>query len=172
MLVLMTKKILILVEQDFQDMEAMYPYYRLKEAGFDVKVAGSDAKVYNGKHGYPIEADGKIEEFKAEDFAAVIIPGGWAPDYMRRNKAMVDFVREMNEKGKVVAAICHAASLLVSADVLKGKKMTCFVAVKDDAINAGADFVDEEVVVDGNLITSRTPDDLPAFCREIIKALS
>ena len=82
-----------------------------------------------------------------------------------------DFVKEMNEKGKVVAAICHAASLLVSADVLKGKKMTCFVAVKDDAINAGADFVDEEVVVDKNLITSRTPDDLPAFCREIIKAL-
>ena len=168
----MAKKVLILVEQDFQDMEAMYPYYRLKEAGFDVKVAGSDAKVYNGKHGYAIEADGKIEEFKAEDFAAVIIPGGWAPDYMRRNKVMIDFVKEMNEKGKVVAAICHAASLLVSADVLKGKKMTCFVAVKDDAINAGADFVDEEVVVDKNLITSRTPDDLPAFCREIIKALS
>jgi len=172
MAVLMAKKVLILVEQDFQDMEAMYPYYRLKEAGFDVKVAGSDAKVYNGKQGYPIEADGRIDDFKADDFDAVIVPGGWAPDYMRRNKAMVDFVRKMNEKGKVVAAICHAASLLVSADVLKGKKMTCFVAVKDDAINAGADFVDEEVVVDKNLITSRTPDDLPAFCREIIKALS
>ena len=159
MLVLMAKKVLILVEQDFQDMEAMYPYYRLKEAGFDVKVAGSDAKVYNGKHGYPIEADGRIDDFKSDDFDAVIVPGGWAPDYMRRNKA-------------IVAALCHAASLLVSADVLKGKKMTCFVAVKDDAINAGADFVDEEVVVDKNLITSRTPDDLPAFCREIIKALS
>jgi len=90
---------------------------------------------------------------------------------MRRNEKMVDFVKEMNEKGKVIAAICHAASLLVSADILKDKKMTCFMAVKDDAVNAGANFVDEEVVVDGNLITSRKPDDLPAFCREIIKSL-
>ncbi|MDP6647894.1 MAG: type 1 glutamine amidotransferase domain-containing protein [Candidatus Woesearchaeota archaeon] len=167
----MAKKVLILVEQDFQDMEAMYPYYRLKEAGFDVKVAGSDAKSYKGKYGYPIETDGGIDDFDADDFDAVIVPGGWAPDYMRRNKAMVDFVKGMDEKGKVVAAICHAASLLVSANILKGKKMTCFIAVKDDAINAGADFVDKEVVVDGNLITSRKPDDLPAFCREIIKAL-
>ena len=167
----MGKKVLILVEHDFQDMEAMYPYYRLKEAGFEVKVAGSGEKAYKGKHGYPIETDGKIEDFKAEDFAAIIIPGGWAPDYMRRNKAMVDFVKEMNEKGKVVAAICHAASLLVSADILKNRKMTCFMAVKDDAVNAGANYVDEEVVIDKNLITSRTPDDLPAFCREIIKEL-
>ena len=168
----MTKKVIILVETDFQDMEAMYPYYRLKEAGFEVKVAGSTGKAYKGKHGYPIETDGNIEDFKADDFSCVVIPGGWAPDFMRRNKAMVNFVKEMNKKNKVIAAICHAASMLVSADVLKGKKMTCFMAVKDDAVNAGANFVDEEVVVDGNLITSRKPDDLPAFCREIIKALS
>jgi len=168
----MTKKVLILVEQEFQDMEAMYPYYRLKEAGFEVKVAGSHAKVYKGKYGYPLETDGKIDDFSVNEFDAVIIPGGWAPDYMRRNKAMVDFVKEMNEKGKIVAAICHAASMLVSADILKNRKMTCFMAVKDDAVNAGAEYLDEEVVVDKNLITSRTPDDLPAFCREIIKALS
>jgi len=168
----MTKKVLILVEKEFQDMEALYPFYRFKEAGFDVKVAGSDAKVYKGKYGYPLETDGKIDDFNVDDFDAVIIPGGWAPDYMRRNKVMVDFVKEMNEKGKVVAAICHAASMLVSADILKGRKMTCFMAVKDDAVNAGANYVDEEVIVDKNLITSRTPDDLPAFCREIIKALS
>ena len=167
----MPKKVLILVEQDFQDMETMYPYYRLKEAGFEVKVAGSEAKVYKGKYGYSIGTDGKIEDFNADDFDCVVIPGGWAPDYMRRNPKMVHFVKEMNEKNKVVAAICHAASLLVSADVLKGKKMTCFMAVKDDAVNAGANFVDKEVVVDKNLITSRVPDDLPAFCREIIKAL-
>ena len=168
----MTKKVLILVEKDFQDMEAMYPYYRLKEAGFDVKAAGSGEKSYKGKYGYPIETDGKIEDFKAKDFDAVIIPGGWAPDFLRRNKAMINFVKEMNNKGKVIAAICHAASLLVSANILKGKKMTCFMAVKDDAINAGANYADKEVVVDGNLITSRMPDDLPAFCREIIKALN
>ena len=168
----MPKKVLILVEQEFQDMEALYPFYRFKEAGFDVKVAGSDAKVYKGKYGYPLETDGKIDDFNADDFDAVIIPGGWAPDYMRRNKVMVDFVKQMNKKGKIVAAICHAASMLVSADILKDRKMTCFMAVKDDAINAGANYVDEEVIVDKNLITSRTPDDLPAFCREIIKALS
>lgn len=167
----MTKKVIILVEKDFQDMEAMYPYYRLKEAGFEVKVAGSKEMTYKGKFGYPIEADGKIEDFNAEDFDCVVIPGGWAPDFMRRNKGMVDFVKEMNDKGKVIAAICHAASLLVSANILKDKKMTCFMAVKDDVVNAGANYVDEEVTIDGNLITSRQPDDLPAFCREIIKAL-
>ena len=166
----MTKKVLILLETDFQDMEAMYPYYRLIEAGFDVKVAGSEAQEYKGKHGYPLEAE-KIDTFDAKDFDCVVVPGGWAPDFMRRNPKMIDFVKEMNDKGKVVAAICHASSLLVSANILKGKKMTCFMAVKDDAINAGANYVDEEVVVDGNLITSRKPDDLPAFCREIIKAL-
>ena len=169
----MAKKVLILVEKDFQDMEAMYPYYRLKEAGFDVKAAGAGEKIYTGKYGYSIKTDGKIEDFKAKDFDAVVIPGGWAPDFMRRNKAMIDFVKAMNDKGKIIAAICHAASLLVSANVLKGRKMTCFMAVKDDAINAGANYnyIDKEVVVDGNLITSRMPDDLPAFCREIIKAL-
>lgn len=167
----MEKKVIISVEKDFQDMEAMYPYYRLKEAGFEVKVAGSKKMTYKGKFGYPIETDGKIEDFNAKDFDCVVIPGGWAPDFMRRNKGMVDFVKEMDDKGKVIAAICHAASLLVSADILKDKKMTCFMAVKDDVINAGANYVDEEVAVDGNLITSRQPDDLPAFCREIIKAL-
>mgnify|MGYP001616114049 CR=1 FL=1 len=168
----MAKKVLILVEKDFQDMEVMYPYYRLKEAGFDVKVAGSGEKVYEGKYGYPIETNGKIENFKSKDFDCVVVPGGWAPDHMKRNKAMVNFIKEMDDKGKIIAAICHAASLLVSANILKGKKMTCFMAVKDDAINAGADYIDEEVVVNGNLITSRMPDDLPAFCREIIKALN
>ena len=167
----MTKKVMLLIERDFNDAEALYPYYRLKEAGFDVKVAGTGEKEYRSKYGYPMKTDGKIQDFKADDFDAVIIPGGWAPDFMRRNKAMVDFVKKMNKKGKVIAAICHAASLLVSADVLKGKKMTCFMAVKDDAINAGANYVDEEVVIDSNLITSRQPDDIPAFCREIIKAL-
>ena len=167
----MSKKVLILVEKDFQDMEAMYPYYRLKEAGFEVKVAGSDAKQYKGKFGYPIDAE-KIESFQAGDFDCVVIPGGWAPDYMRRNKAMVDFIKEMSRKNKIIASICHGASLLVSADIIRNKRMTCFIAVKDDVMNAGADFIDREVVVDNNLITSRIPDDLPYFCREIIKALS
>jgi len=107
----------------------------------------------------------------AEDFDAVIIPGGYAPDRMRRNEAMVKLVREMFEKGKVVAAICHAGWLPASAGILRGKRMTSFSAIKDDMVNAGAQWEDAEVVVDGNLITSRTPDDLPAFCVAIISKL-
>jgi len=166
------KRILILIEADFQDMEAMYPYYRLKEAGFEVIVAGSEKKAYKGKYGYPIMADGVIDSYKAKDFDAVVIPGGWAPDYMRRNTAMVDFVREMDQKGKVIASICHGAWMLCSANILKGRTITCFSAIKDDVVNAGATYFDKEVVVDKNIITSRRPDDLPSFCREIIKALS
>lgn len=167
----MAKKILILIEKEFQDLEALYPYYRLKEAGHVVSVAGSGEKFYKGKYGYPLETDGNIEDFNPDKFDCVIVPGGWAPDYMRRNKNFVNFIKEMNLKGKIIGAICHAASLLVSADILKGKKVTCFFAIKDDVINSGASYLDKEVVVDGNLITSRQPDDLPAFCKEIIKAL-
>ena len=166
------KKVIILAEKSFQDMEALYPYYRLKEAGFRVTVAGTGEKTYHGKNGHPINTDGHIKNFKPNNFDCVIIPGGWAPDYLRRNKDMVKFVRQMNEKKKVVASICHGASLLISADIVKGRTLTCYFAVKDDVINAGANYVDKEAVVDKNLITSRKPSDLPAFCREIIKKLS
>ena len=165
------KKILILIEAEFQDLEALYPFYRLKEANFDVKVAGSENKVYKGKYGYPLQTDGNIEDFKAEDFDAIVIPGGWAPDFMRRNQAMINFVKEANEKNKLIAAICHAGWMLSSSGACKGKKVTCFSAIKDDLINAQAIYEDKEVAVDKNLITSRKPDDLPAFCREIIRAL-
>ena len=163
--------VIILCERDFQDAEVIYPYYRMKEAGHAVKLAGSGEKQYRGKYGYVLTMDGDISRFRHGSFDAVIIPGGWAPDYLRRNRKMVDFVKGMSENGKVVASICHGASLLVSAGILKGRTMTCFEAVKDDAIAAGAHYVDKEVVVDKNLITSRKPDDLPAFCREILKAL-
>jgi protease I len=118
-----------------------------------------------------VKADLGAEEALAEDFDAVVIPGGYAPDHMRRNKAMVDLVRTAAEQGKIVAAICHAGWMLVSAGVLKGRKATCFVAIRDDLVNAGAEYHDQEVVQDGNLITSRFPADLPAFCRTIIAAL-
>ena len=117
-------------------------------------------------------ADASIADVKAADFDAVVIPGGWAPDYLRQDERMVNFVREMNQAGKVVAAICHAGWMLASADIVRGKKATCYQAVKDDIIHAGAKYVDEEVAVDGNLITSRKPTDLPAFCREIARALA
>ena len=166
------KKVAILAENLYQEMELWVPYYRLKETGAAVKVIGTgSAKSYTSKHGYPVAVDAAADEVKAKDFDAVIIPGGYAPDLMRRSTAMVGLVREAFQQGKVVAAICHAGWMLCSAGVLKGKTATCFHAIKDDMVNAGARYVDEEVVVDGNLITSRKPDDLPAFCREIVKAL-
>ncbi|MBI4562101.1 MAG: type 1 glutamine amidotransferase [Candidatus Rokubacteria bacterium] len=154
-------------------MELWVPYYRMKEEGAEVKVVGTGgAKSYASKHGYPVSVDAQAEAVDAVEFDAVIIPGGYAPDLMRRSEPMVRLVREAFQHGRLVAAICHAGWMLVSAGILKGKRATSFFSIKDDMLNAGATWVDEEVVVDGNLITSRKPDDLPAFCREIVKALA
>lgn len=166
------KSVIILVERDFRDEEVFYPFYRLKEEGADVRIAGAGDKTYIGKFGLPINTDGHIKDFKPEDFDAVIIPGGWAPDFMRRESAFAKLVREMNDLGKVVASICHGGWMLCSADIVRGKTLTSYSSIKDDLVHAGAKFVDKSVVVDGNLITSRKPDDLPDFCREIIKKLN
>jgi protease I len=167
------KRVAILAENLYQEMELWVPYYRMKEEGAEVKVVGSKgAQSYTSKHGYPVTVDVQAESVSAAEFDAVIVPGGYAPDMMRRSPAMVNLVREAFRQGKVVAAICHAGWMLVSAGVLKGKTATGLFSIKDDVVNAGATWVDREVVVDGNLITSRTPDDLPAFCREIVRALS
>ena len=167
------KRIAILAENLYQEMELWVPYYRLKEEGAEVKVVGAGgAKSYASKHGYPVSVDAQAEAVSAVEFDAVIVPGGYAPDLMRRHEAMVRLVREAAQHGKVVAAICHAGWMLVSADVVRGKEATSFFSIKDDLVNAGARWVDREVVVDGTLITSRKPDDLPAFCREIVRALS
>ena len=165
------RKVAILVENLYQEMELWVPYYRLKEEGAEVKLIGTGAKSYTSNYGYPVSADLSADDAKAADFNGVIIPGGYAPDHMRRSPAMVKLVKEAFEQGKVVAAICHAGWMLISAGILKGKTATCFIAIKDDLINAGANYVDREVVVDGNLITSRQAGDLPAFCREVVKAL-
>jgi protease I len=161
----------ILAETLYEDQELWYPFYRLREAGAQVRVVGPRKGTFESKHGYPVKADYGAEEVKAADFDAVIIPGGYAPDHMRRNRAMVELVREAVQQKKVVAAICHAGWMLASAGVLKGRKATCYIAIRDDVVNAGAEYLDQEVVRDGNLITSRFPDDLPAFCRTIIEAL-
>jgi protease I len=166
------KKIAILLEDNYEDLEAWYPYLRLKEDGIQTVFVGPGRqKEYQSKHGYTAKEEMQISDAEVPDFDAVIIPGGYAPDLMRRDARINDFVREMFEAGKLVAAICHAAWVPISAGIVKGKTMTCFFAVKDDIINAGAKYIDKEVVVDGNLITSRKPDDLPAFCREILKFL-
>ena len=166
------KKVIILVENHYQELEVWYPLLRLREEGAEVKVVGSgSAKTYFSKVGYPIDVDADAKNIKMANYDGVIIPGGYAPDIMRRYPEMVRLVRDAYKQDKVVAAICHGGWMLASADVLQGKKATCFYAIKDDLVNAGATYVDQEVVQDGNLITSRTPADLPAFCRAIIAAL-
>ena len=165
------KRIAILIEDMYNEFEFWYPYYRMKEAGAKVTVVGTGAKEYHSKIGLPAPGGTSAETLKAADFDGIIVPGGYAPDRMRRSGAMLKLVHDCFFQGKIVAAICHAGWVLVSAQILKGKKATCVSAIKDDVINAGAAYLDQEVVRDGNLITSRTPDDLPAFCREIIAAM-
>jgi protease I len=161
----------VLVEQQYQEMEVWYPVYRLREAGCKVTLVGPEASAnYPSKLGYPAKSDRAAKDVSAEDFDVLVIPGGFAPDYLRRNEAILKLVRGMAEQNKVVAAVCHGPWVLCSTPALKGKKATCFFAIKDDVINAGAHYVDEEVVRDGNLITSRKPDDLPAFMQTILRA--
>jgi protease I len=167
------KKVVLLAENLYQDLELWVPYYRLKEEGAEVTVVGSgSSQTYAGKYGYPIEVEKEAKEIDMDKYHGVVIPGGYAPDVMRRYPEMVRIVREADQKKRVIAAICHAGWMLVSAGILKGRRVTGFFAIKDDLVNAGANYVDEEVVRDGNLVTSRKPDDLPAFCREMIEALS
>ena len=166
------KRVAILAEDFYEDLELWYPLLRLREEGAEVVVVGpGEAPEHHGKYGYPVAVDQAIRDVSAKNFDAVVIPGGYAPDRMRRHPAMVAFVREMAHHGKVVAAICHGPWMLASAEVVAGKTVTCFFAIKDDLVHAGATYVDTQVAVDGNLITSRKPEDLPAFCRTIIVAL-
>ncbi len=162
----------VFVEDLYQVLEVWYPILRLKEENIPTINIGSGAKdFFASKEGYPCKADISIAAANPDDFSGVLIPGGFAPDFMRRNLKFAEFVKKLNDQGKPVAAICHGGWMLVSAGILKGRRATSFFAIKDDLIAAGADWVDEEVVVDRNLITSRKPEDLPAFTREIIKKL-
>jgi len=166
------KRVIILIENMYNEHEFWYPFYRLKEAGAEVVVVGTGALEYTSKIGLPAHADKSAKELSGADFDGIVIPGGYAPDFMRRDPDMVRLVKECFDQGKVVAAICHAGWMLGSAKVLAGRRVTSYFAIKDDVIHAGADWVDEEVVIDGNLITSRAPADLPAFMRAILGALS
>jgi protease I len=166
------KSVGILVENDYQELEFWYPYLRLQEEGVIPLVIGHHKTVYKSKLGYEVEADVASKEVLQQTFDAIIIPGGYAPDKMRTHTSMLQLVKTNYENGSVIAAICHAAWVLSSAGILKGKNATCYHSIKDDIINAGANYSDEPVVVDGNLITSRQPFDLPAFCTAIINELS
>jgi len=166
------KRIAMLVEDLYQDLEVWYPVLRLREAEAEVLIVGTNKKDYKSKHGYPVSANVTIDKVSAKQFDAVIVPGGYAPDILRRYPAVIKFIKEMDQQGKIIGAICHAGWVLCSADVLRGKTVTCFFAIKDDMVNAGATYVDREVVRDGHLITSRKPEDLPAFTRALIEALA
>ncbi len=167
------KRIAILVDQLYQELEVWYPYYRLKEAGAEVVTLGAQAgETYPSKFGYPVVSDRSYDQASAADFDGVVIPGGYAPDHIRRHPRAVQFVKDLDAQGKLVAAICHGGWLLCSAGILKGRRATSFFAIKDDLIHAGAKWEDAETVVDGNLVTARKPDDLPAFCRAAIRILT
>ncbi len=167
------KRVAILAEASFEDLELWYPLIRMREAGADVFVVGTGSSgTYAGKHGVPVKVDAEADTVSAGQFDAVIVPGGWAPDRLRRYASVLKLIKEADEQGKVIGAICHAGWVLISARIVKGRTMTCVRAIKDDVVNAGANYVDQEVVRDGNLVTSRTPDDLPAFCRELIAAIA
>jgi protease I len=165
-------KVAILVENLYEDLEFWYPYYRLKEEGAEVTVIGTgSSSLYRGKHGLEAKPDITADQADPSQFDAVVIPGGYAPDYMRRYPTLLNFVKEMHTQGRVVAAICHAGWVLASAGLTRGLTMTCFSSIKEDVVNAGAKYVDKPVVRDRNIITSRFPADLPVFCKEIIAAL-
>lgn len=165
-------RVVVLVENLYQELELWYPVLRLREAGARVLIAGpaTDA-VYASKTGYPAAADVKVSDLAAEDVDAVVVPGGFSPEYLRRNPSAVELVREVDRRGGVVAAICHAGWLLATAGIVAGRRVTSVAAIKDDLIHAGADYAVEPVVVDGNLVTSPLPDDLAVFVAAVIERL-
>jgi protease I len=167
----MQKTLLTFVDDIYEDLELWYPKLRLEEAGFAMRVAGPELKTYNGKHGYPATADALISEMQSEDFCGLLIPGGFMPDKLRRDPKVLSLTREFFAQGKLVAFICHGGWIPVSAKILKGKRATGSRGIKDDLENAGAIWVDEPVVIDGNLVSSRTPRDLAPFAKAMVEFL-
>jgi protease I len=165
------KTILFFAGPLYEDLELWYPKIRLEEEGARTVVAGTGEKTYQGKRGYPITVDTSVDQLSAADFDGLVIPGGYAPDIMRRSQKLLQLTREIYQAGKPVAFICHAGWVPISAGILKGKRGTGVGAIKDDLVNAGLLWEDSPVVVDGNLISSRTPADLPQFCKAIIQQL-
>lgn len=167
------RKVLILAADQFEDSELLYPLYRLAEDGVAVTVAGLDGRPVTGKKGHgPLPVDTTVDQVTERDFDALVIPGGYAPDHLRRSEAVLDLVRAFDASRKPIAFICHAGWVPISAKILKGRKATSVSAIRDDMINAGADWVDEATVTDGNLISARTPADLGPWMKALLAALA
>ncbi|WP_077706213.1 type 1 glutamine amidotransferase domain-containing protein [Virgibacillus dokdonensis] len=170
---LKNKQVIALVDHDFEDLELWYPVLRLQEEGATVHLVGKEAeKVYHGKYGVPATSDFAFSDVCVDDYDAILVPGGWAPDKLRRYSEVIQMVQAMNEKQKPIGQICHAGWVLISANILTNKKVTSTPGIKDDMMNAGATWIDEPVVVDGHLISSRRPPDLPAYMKTFCDVLA
>ena len=170
--ILAGKRVLLFAGPMYEDLELWYPKIRLEEEGARTLVAGTGERTYQGKRGYPFTVDANVDDLSADRFDGLVIPGGYAPDIMRRSKKLLQLTRDIYEADKPVAFICHAGWVPISAKIVKGKHLTAFFAIKDDLENAGAIFADKPVVVDGHFVTSRTPADLPFFNKAILEVLS
>lgn len=167
----MSKQVLSFVDDIYEDLELWYPKIRLEEAGWNTVLAGPDLGAYKGKHGYPAKADARISEVRSENFDGLLIPGGFMPDKLRRDARVLEIVREFDQAGKLVAFICHGGWIPISARILKGRRATGSLGIKDDLKNAGAIWVDAPVVIDGHLVSSRTPVDLAPFAAAMVSVL-
>ena len=168
----MQRSLLAFVDDLYEDLELWYPKLRLEEAGHALRLAAPRIQTYTGKHGYPAKADLVLDEARSQDFAGLLVPGGFMPDKLRRDARVLALTREFFEQGKLVAFICHGGWIPISAKILRGRRATGSLGIKDDLENAGAIWVDAPVVVDGNLVSSRTPPDLPAFARAMVDFLA
>jgi protease I len=167
------KRVALMIEEGYQELEVWYPLYRLREEGIQVELVAPHAGAnYPSKLGYPCVSTLSADDALRQAWDAVLVPGGWCPDFMRRHESMIQFIQKCAAERIILAAICHGGWMLCCTDALKNKRATSFMAIRHDMINAGADWVDEECVVDGNVITARKPDDLPAFCKAILRALA
>lgn len=165
------KRIAIFLAEGVEDLEFYVPLMRLQEEGADVVAAGIDMKPVHGKNGLAITPTATVESLNSKELFAVVVPGGWAPDKLRRFEAVTGLIREMHAAGKVIGIICHGGSVAISADIVKGRKATGSAGIKDDLVNAGATWADEAAFRDGNLVWGRVVADIPAFCRELVAAL-
>jgi len=164
-------KVLIISADNFEDTELLVPYYRFREEGFDADIASIREGTIKGKHGYEVEANRALGEIVPDQYDMLLLPGGKAPETIRKDKNALDIAKHFFLKNKPVSAICHGPQILITAGLMKGRHATCYKSVAEEMKDAGAVYEDKEVVVDGNLVTSRQPSDLPAFMRETLKIL-